>query len=176
MELVVEDPPGPTDTYAPPMVARVLRRPHRVDVLVHHRDSRPLVGDNVRVTLLRRNLPADPVTWPALAVGNAWKDAVVQVLTGTPPGALPDGWTYADSGANRVRRPRSAVDAQMPRAVTFETSFAGAPIDQRIMLLAVVHSSADPITQGELPGTTLQEVILRSHHLAARVVRTRGAP
>ena len=176
MELVVEDPPGPTDTYAPPTVARVLRRPHRVDVLVHHRDSRPLAGDDVRVTLLRRNLPVDPVAWPTIAVGDAWKDAVVQVLTATPPGSLPDGWTYADSGANRVRRLQSAVDARMPRAVTFETSFAGAPIDQRIMLLAVVHSTIDPIAQGGLPGANLREVILRSHHLAARVVRTRRAP
>jgi hypothetical protein len=175
-ELIVEDPPDPINTPAPgpPLISNVRRRKYKVDVLVHYRDVRPLAATNVRLTLLRRLIPADATQWPAIAIGAPWKTAVEQLMSDTtPPGwSLPDGWTVADSGS-RTRQPSSDVDARTPRAVTFDIDFSAATAGQHFVLLAIVHSTPDPVSAASLGGANLRDLVLNCHQVAARVAKIR---
>jgi hypothetical protein len=176
-ELIVEDPPDPTLNPAPgpPQISRVKARKYKVDVLAHYRDLRPLPAAQVRLALFRRLLPADATQWPGIAISAAWKTAVQQLMSGSPPGgwAMPDGWTAADSGS-RTRQISSDIDARTPRAVTFDVDFKGATVGQKIMLLAVVQSTPDPVSVASLVGDNLKDLILKSHQVAARVVEIRA--
>jgi hypothetical protein len=173
-ELIVEDPPnvlggaGPV----PPPISRVASRNHLVDVLVHYRDLRPLKNDQVRVALLRRPLPDDRALWPGIALSDAWKTAVAGLMSGAPPGAFPDTWAVADP-ATPTRQLTSDIDARTPRAVTFNVDFTGLASDEFAILLAVVHSTPDPVNVGTLTGATIQDLVLNCHQAAARIVRAR---
>jgi hypothetical protein len=164
-ELIVDDPvtTGPTDSV------KVRRRKYKVDVQVHYRDVRPLAAASVKVTLLRRVLPANRAQWPTLAIGAPWKTAVEQLMSGATP-TLPDSWSVADSGT-RVRALTGDVDARTPRTVTFDVTFAANLANQDIVLLAVVHSTPDPVTAAGLSGATLQDLVLNNHQIAVRTVR-----
>ena len=167
-ELIIEDPvtTGPTDSV------KVRRRKYKVDVQVHYRDIRPLASGSVKVSLLRRVLPANKAQWPAIAIGAPWKTALEQLMSGaTPAGwSLPDGWTVADSGT-RVRTLTSDVDARTPRTVAFDVSFSANSANQDVALLAVVHSTPDPVTAAGLSGGTLQDLVLQNRQIAIRTVR-----
>jgi hypothetical protein len=96
---------------------------------------------------------------------------VTQLLSDSPPPGLtlPDGWLIA--GTQRVLSPRLDVDARNPRVVTFDVNFGALTGAKRhFVLLAIVHSEPDPVTVDTLTGANLQELILFSHHVAARVV------
>jgi hypothetical protein len=171
-ELIIEPPPDITSTPSPgpPPFPRVERRKYRVDVLVHFRDVRPVGALAVWVTLLRREIPADPAQWPPIAIAPAWKTAVEQILTANANPALGDGWTIADSGSH-TRQPASPVDARTPRAVTFDVDFTANSVGQKFALLAVVHSTPDPVSAASLTGDTLQDLVLKCHQVAIRTVR-----
>ena len=168
-ELIVE--PGVTAPLVIPREPALERRLYRVDVLVHHRDQRPVRRDQVRVTLLRRAIPDNEAQWITIPISGTWKTRVTQLLSASPPPGLtlPDGWVTA--GTQRVRSPQRDIDARNPRVVTFDVNFAaltGAP--RRFVLLGIVHSEPDPVTVQSLAGDNLQELILFSHHAAARIV------
>ena len=188
-ELIVERRAAIALTIAPAVdrdkiapIMRSERAPHIVDVLVHHRDSRPVARADVRVAVLSRPMPADPNTWGAIAISDEWKARVAQLMSGAalPPGfALPDSWNIADPA--RTRQPGGDVDARLPRVVSFNVDFSprlnpdgtqGVPPDSMWILLAVVHAAnSDPVAAGDIAGATLQDVVRGSHHFAARVVR-----
>jgi hypothetical protein len=181
-ELIVEDgtdpesgvipaPPPLTVWPSPPPVARVARRKHKIDVLVHYRDLRPLGKDQVRVTLLQRALPPTVAQWGTQAIADTWKAAIQVLASGSPfGGALPDGWQVSDGGS-LTRQLTSDIDARTPRVVTFDANFSGLTIGQYAVLLAVVHSTPDPVTAASLIGATLQDLVLSCHQVAARVVQ-----
>lgn len=171
-ELVRERGQDPNPTFGPPSISLLQARKSKVDVLIHHRDVRPVAGDQVKVTLLRRPLDPDQTTWPGIAIAADWKDKVVQLIGGASP-AFPDNWTVADA-ASPTRPAPGTLDARLPRGVTFDVDFAGAAAPARFLLLAVVHSTPDPISVGSLIGDTLQNLILQSHQVAARVVEIRA--
>jgi hypothetical protein len=139
-----------------------------IDVLVHHRDLRPVAFGDIKVTLLRRALPATVIDWPAIGISMGWKSSVVLLLGGGAT-VFPDGWTIADTTSG-MRQPTADLDARQPRVVTFTVDFTGAARSSRILLLAAVHSAADPLTAATLVGDHLQDLILKSHQVAARVV------
>lgn len=182
-ELVVEDgfdpetatvpPPPPfSDWPSPPPVSRVDQRKYVVDVLVHYRDLRPLAKDQVRVTLLMRPLPADNTQWAGIAMSEAWKSAVGQLMSGGPAPALPDNWSTTDA-AFSTRPLRSDIDARTPRAVTFDADFTSLATGQYAVLLAIVHSTPDPVTAASLTGATLGDLVLNCHQVAVRIVMGR---
>jgi hypothetical protein len=168
-EMVVEQAFNGTSISERPVLDR---RAYHVDVLVHHRDSRPVPASQVRVTLLRRLLTGPEETWGSVAISTAWKVSVQQLLSGDPlpPGwSLDDGWSTANTP--RVLSPRGAVDARTPRAVTFDLNFTAITGPRtRDVLLAIVHSSADPVSVASLAGSTLEELVTFSHHVAARII------
>lgn len=178
LELIVEDPPryGLLGVVgSAPAISQIDPRRYNVDVMAHYRDSRPLAGGDLRVALFRRPLPQDETLWPGLPVEPAFKTRIAELMSGSPPAGWgpPAPWTVADTGF-RSKVLTSPIDARTPRGVTFETNFAGAAFDDRFLLLAVVHSTPDPVSVASLTGTTLQEFILTCHHVAARVVRIRA--
>ncbi len=179
-ELIVEDgvdpeaatvppPPPLSDWPSPPPVSRVAQRKHLVDVLVHYRDVRPLAKDQVRVTLLSRALPADNTQWAGIALSAAWKTGVAQLMSGGPPPALPDGWATTDVTLP-TRTLTSDIDARTPRAATFNTDFSSLATGQFAVLLAIVHSTPDPVSAASLTGATLQDLVLNCHQVAVRIV------
>jgi len=138
----------------------------KVDVQVHHRSGVAVDANQVKVTLLRRDVTgtADPA-WAALAT--AWTVPVQTLLrSGGANPALVDGWSFADTGTP-VRSPSGPVDARLSRTVTFDVDFSAAAAATRVLLVAVVHTDADPVT---LAGATLQAVVLGSRFVALRSV------
>ena len=161
-ELIVDRaPPGGSP------VSLAIGRVHaKVDVQVHHRSGVAVDANQVKVTLLRRDVTgtADPA-WAALAT--AWTVPVQTLLrSGGANPALVDGWSFADTGTP-VRSPSGPVDARLSRTVTFDVDFSAAAAATRVLLVAVVHTDADPVT---LAGATLQAVVLGSRFVALRSV------
>jgi hypothetical protein len=161
-ELIVDRPaPGGSP------VSLAIGRVHaKVDVQVHHRSGIAVAANQVKVTLLRRDVTgtADPA-WAALAA--AWTVPVQALLRGGGANpALADGWSFADTGT-AVRSPSGPVDARLSRAVTFDVDFSTTAAAARVLLVAVVHSDADPVT---LAGATLQAVVLGNRFVALRSV------
>ena len=159
-ELIVDLPPSGGSPASIGMRAVAAR----VDVLVHHRHLTPVAGNDVKVTLLRRDVTGtNAAAWAALAGG--WAAPVQSFLrTGGATPALPAGWTFADA-TTPVRSPAGAVDARLPRAVTFDVDFTGLATGTRVLLVAVVHSTVDPTT---LPGSALQNLVLGTRFAAVR--------
>jgi hypothetical protein len=156
-----------------PRRPRLDRRAYTVDVLVHHRHPRAIPRDQIRVALLRRALPDNQNAWGTVAISATWKTRVTQLLSGNtlPPGfTLPDGWIVA--GTPAVASPRFGVDAAHPRAVTFDVNFSTVPAGHRsFVLLAVVSSDVDPVSVQALGGDKIEDLVVFSHHAAARVIR-----
>ena len=170
-ELVRERTQNQDPTFGPPSISPVQPRKYKVDVLIHHRDIRPVAAGQVRVLLLRRPLDPNQATWPGIAISADWKDKVVLTMGGGAP-ALPDNWTVADA-ILPTHSSASDIDARIPRALTFDVNFAGAAAPAQFLVLAVVHSVPDPLSVAKLIGDNLQDLILNSHQVAARVVEIR---
>ena len=140
---------------------------YKIDVLVHHRHFQPRPAADVRVLLLRRQIADADGDGGAIAISAAWKTAVVQRLAGATP-ALPDGWAVVGSAS-----PTAAVSGPMPRAVSFDVDFAPDPpfaIDSRWIFLAVVSATLDTASDAKLAGGTIRDLVLNSHHVAARLI------
>jgi hypothetical protein len=164
-ELVLERNQDPNPAVGPPSISPVQPRKHKVDVMIHHRDIRP--ATNARATLLRRELPNDAAQWPGIAISADFKTKLALLMGGGAP-AFPDGWTVADT-ITSVREPSASVEARLSRGVTFDVNFAG-NAGKKFVLLGVVQSQPDQAAVASLVGDTLQDLILNSHQVAARVV------
>jgi hypothetical protein len=66
-----------------------------------------------------------------------------------------------------VRRPDGPIATCVPGIVTFDVDFSTATAGSRWLLLALAHSTADPVRAS---GADLREMVLASRHLAARSV------
>jgi len=138
-----------------------------VEVLVHHRSSRPILPADVRVALLRIPLStgSSPPGWEAVRIEQDVIDAVTGALTpGNPLPTMPAPWSYADLGT-AVRSPNFPVEARVPRPVTFRIS-GGAVLDQ-FLLVAVVSTPASPVAASP---STVSDLVRSDHHFAARVI------
>lgn len=158
LELVRQDKSVDDATLVPPGLINV-------DVLLHHRDSRPLATSDVRVTLLQRTLPVSPADWETVRLEADAQAALIGALTTNSPPAMPAPWSYADLGS-AVRRPNFDVDARSSRPVTFRMS-SGA-VGDRVMLLAAVSTGTEAITVGTGPVRGLVE---GDPHLAVRILQ-----
>lgn len=139
----------------------------RVDVMVHHRDSRPLAAADVRMTLVARDITAEaPADWPALRLeSDACAAITTAVTTGVAP-PMPAPWSYADAGTS-VRSPSQPVEARTPRPVTFSFDASGLQA-HTILLLAVLSTPAAPVS---LAAGTVHDIVAGDPHVAARVLR-----
>jgi len=138
-----------------------------VDVQVHHRHTTEAPANDIRVALLMRPVGTTAAAaWAALPC--VWA-AVVQTLlrAGGARPALADGWAFADAGSP-TRPVHAAVDATRSRTVSFDVDLSGVAQGDRVLLIAVVHSSADPVTLP--PGDALEALVRGTRFVAARSV------
>jgi hypothetical protein len=168
LELIVERPVVDSGMPSP---REVDRQPHLVDVLVHHRHLRPVPATEVKVTLLMRELTPPEGDGQGVTLSGTWRTQVAQLMAFA---ALPAGWTLSGGwdvvDPLRTRAPAQPVDARTPRVVTFEFDAGPLAVGSRWLLLAIVASSTDPVTATGLNFPTVQELVLSSHHVAARRV------
>jgi hypothetical protein len=137
---------------------------------VHHRHAAPAPKDDVFVTLLWAELPADPALWPTVPV--PWRDGAVDLLrTGTTPAGWPPAPWQVPLFPLR-RSPFKDVDTTAPRVVPFSANMSGAAAGSVWVFVAVVYSRKDD--PGDRPfalvGDTLQDLVLGSPYVACRVV------
>jgi len=139
-------------------------------VMAHHRDTARLDGSNVSLLLLL--LEDAPEDLSAVAINAAWRRSVVDLLRGTSATA-PAGWSLADPGTP-VRTLTTPIEARTPRSVRFDADLshpiAGGRDEDEVLLLAVVSSTRDTVTEQRLNQNTLSTLIRRSRHIAARRV------
>ena len=167
-ELIVDRPVAAPNPCAQLMAAQRCQ----VHVQVHHRHTTAVPAAQVRVTLLRRAVTGVANIGAALPV--AWATAVQAAVraaaTPAPLPALADGWSFADeAAAQAVRSPAEAVDVRQSRAVTFDVDLRGLAAGDRVMLVAVVHTDADPATLLPAPAT-LQALVLSCRFVSARCI------
>lgn len=138
----------------------------RLDVQVHHRHVTPAAAASVRTTVLVRDVSGSvDAAWAALAT--AWAAPVQELLrNGGALPALADGWSFADAGT-AVRSPAADVDVRLSRVVTFDVNLALPAATTTLLFVAIVHSTADPVT---LAGATVRDLVLGCRHVAARSV------
>jgi len=138
----------------------------KVDVLVHHRDVRPVPKSDVNVTLLIRDVTGTlEDDWSALSGGFTVPLQNFLRTAGAPP-ALPDGWTFCDA-ATPLRHPSAAVDARLPRSVTFDLNLSSRAVGDRLLLLAAVSSALDSAT---LANQTLETLVRSTRFISLRSI------
>jgi hypothetical protein len=159
----------------------VFREACTVDVLLHHRDSRPVapgLGDSAFAVLLWRfaATTAELLATPATGLVN-YLSTVRAAGAGAAAPAPPAGWRVAtESAAGPAMHTLSSVlDARLPRAVPIDLNFAaaGGPANgQRVLLLALVASTLDdPIVAPAGPPATVADLVQAWPPAAMRIVR-----
>ncbi len=109
-----------------------------VDILLHHRDTRPTDPNDAYVALFMRKA-SNPATLLALL---AQPFAPLHLWTGVPSVPTPAGWTCVKVGANSVHRLPLRLDAFMPRAISVAVDLStGFAVGDHVLLLAVCGSS-----------------------------------
>ncbi len=156
-------------------VWHVFREPCTVDVLLHHRDSRPLPPDDAFAILLWRSAASASALLGASVTG---VPAFVASLLGTTPLAVPGGWTLAGPGGGAsVHRLPTSLDARMPRAVPIDVDLSGVPSGHRVLFLAIVGSGTDAFTAAPVGAPTTASALVRAWPYAAlRMVRAYPRP
>ena len=138
MECVLPASPiGPWGVYGEPLT---------VDVLLHHRDSRPALAGRAWAMLLwrRANSLADAVASPVAGVRQFRVDA----SGGAPNIAAPPGWSVVrdSGGVSRFTLPAD-LSARQPRAVSIDLDLTPpvGPVQPFVALLALVGSLDDDV-------------------------------
>ncbi|MEZ5833850.1 MAG: hypothetical protein R3D05_21990 [Dongiaceae bacterium] len=142
--------------------------PYMIDVLVHHRHFEPVPLGEAQVLLLRRLIADAENDGGEVAITPDWKNAVVQWTNGTPA-PLPGSWEVVGR-----RMTNGPLSASTPRAISFTLDFTVDPpfaVNTTWLLLAITSSSADPVGVPSLTGDKVRDLVLNSHHVAARLIR-----
>jgi len=147
----------------------VFSEPSTVDVLLHHRDTRPVTPLNAFAMLLWRSDPSSTALLATPADGIvAWARGVAG--GGFPP--APAGWEVGGPppGRNALTVP---LDARLPRAVPIDVDLSAVPRFHRVLLLGVGGSAADPCGTAPvgLPANpTVTDLVQRWPYAALRMV------
>jgi hypothetical protein len=115
--------------------------PSTVDVLIHHRDTRPLAANDAFAILLWRSA-ATQAALEAFDVGPT-RTYAVSVAGGATPGPPAAGWNEVLTGPSPLHRLPVALDARMPRAVSIDVNFSGVTAGRHVLIMAFVGSSVD---------------------------------
>jgi len=153
-------------------VAEAFNEPSTVDVLIHHRDTRPLaVNDAFAILLWRTDAAIGPMLSPDISPLLPY---VASAIAGGPVPAAPAGWNRVLAPAGGVlHRLPAALDARMPRAVSIDVDLSAVPDNHHVLFVAVAGSSVDPCPPPVgLPATpTITDLVTRWPYAAVRVVK-----
>ena len=144
--------------------------PSIVYVAAHSRHWRPVAPADSWVTVLKTPFSGDHQLAGLAALPAGWAASLVtDINSGAPTGAwLNAGWSYLDP-TQPARRSSRSLEPLSPQVVSFEVDLAGpAWPDPGWLLLAVTHSTTDPLVTVDIDVATL---VRTDHHLAARSVR-----
>lgn len=148
---------------------QVYRERSTVDVLLHHRDTRPVATNHSFVALFWR---ASPSRNTLLETDCTNLIPFVRSLTGGAPQAAPAGWNVplaADGTA--LHRLQTPLAARMPRAIPVNIDLSDIPAGNRVLLIAIAGSTADPFSA--VPAGTVDRVqglVRHWPHAAARLI------
>jgi hypothetical protein len=158
-----------------------------VDVLIHHRDSRPLLLSEPFVILLWRHAPAAATLLgsPAAPIVAFAAQAATHAVTAPPP-----GWNLVTGlGGVPVNTLSVPLDARMPRAVSLPVDLrtVAVPANDRVLFLAIAGSGtagvANPLTDpctaapvGLPAAATVVDLVRRWPYAALRLVRVSPRP
>jgi len=149
----------------------VYNEPCTVDVLIHHRDTRPLAASDAFAILLWRSDPAQAAL-EALDITST-RPYATAVAGGADPGP-PTGWNEVLVAGSPLHRLPVPLDARMPRAVAIDVNFAGVADNDYVLIMAFVGSSADRLAEAPvgLPASPrLSHLTTGWPYAAARIVR-----
>ncbi|BCJ75226.1 hypothetical protein CS0771_47700 [Catellatospora sp. IY07-71] len=156
---------------------RVFREPSVVDVLVHHRDARPLPAGDAKVVLLMRTAPTAAALLAADASGVPGYIAAV-IGGGTP--AAPAGWRTVPASGTVTHPLTVELSARMPRAVSIDVNLSTEPLNDFAVFLAVTFSSADQAAAAPSPALpaagSVADLVQRWPYAAMRIVRLVDRP
>lgn len=145
-----------------------------VDILLHHRDSRPTDANDAYTALFTRKA-ADSATLRALL---AQPFAALHAWTGTTPVPAVTDWTLVSVGANSVHKLPPKLDAFMPRGISVELDLStGFTAGDHVLLMAVCGSSKmTPVVPANLTATSTVEDLVRAWPRAAmRIIQVMGS-
>lgn len=152
----------------------VFREPSTVDVLLHHRDSRQVNEPGAFASLLWRHAPtAAELSAVAMTDIPAFLAAVLAAGAGGAAPAAPAGWTAATRDAGSVWHTlRAPLTARQPRGVSIGVDLTAVPRGHRVMLLALVGSTADdPIAPPVGAPVSVADLVRAWPSAAMRIVR-----
>jgi hypothetical protein len=153
---------------------QVFRAPSIVDVLLHHRDSRPLPANDAFVILLWRSSSSSTTLRQLAPTGIV--DYARSLLTAAPL-AVPAGWNAVAPAVGQVHRLPITLDARLPRALSIPVDFSAVPVGHRVMIMAIVGSTTDPLTQAVVGAPTTLETFVRAWpHAALRLLQLATPP
>ena len=149
----------------------------KVDVVVHHRGTGTVEGDDVRVTLLhwidpkakKKANPDDSTTWFSANV--PWTEAVNEVLNsanGTTNKSFGAGWAFTlPAPTRRKDLTGQTLDPLHPGIATFDINLAGARAEFLVLLVAVIRVGSN-IALGP---AQLRDLVLDNPGVAVRSLR-----
>jgi hypothetical protein len=159
-------------------VWRVHSEPSTIDVLLHHRDTRPVPANQAFAILLWR-FAAGPVALLNAQAGDIV--AFAQDLAQGNAHAVPAGWTHQTGPANAPLHPLSVpLDARLPRAVSIDVDLSAVPAGNRVLFLAIAglspadRCSAAPV--GLPANPTVSDLARCWPHAALRMVQVNPRP
>jgi hypothetical protein len=152
----------------------VFRERSTVDVLLHHRDSRPVPPPSAFAVVLWQSAPTRAAL---LALGAtdlvAFLAGVHVAGVGGVPPALAGGWNLVTTlGGSAMQTLHTPLDARLPRAVSVDVDLSGVTSGHRVLVVALVGSLADdPVTAPVGAPATIADLVQAWPHAALRVVR-----
>ncbi len=154
----------------PPGVANniwnVYAEASRVDVLLHHRDTRALSSNDAYVGLFFRELASNAALLAELA-------STFTPLLAWQGGAIPAVTNWTSAGKQQLAAP---LDAFMPKAVSFDVNLSAVAPGNHVLFLAVCGSTVEtPPAPAGLTGTsTIGDLVRAWPRSALRLVQVVG--
>lgn len=137
----------------------------RVDVTLHHRDTRAVPANGAYTALFTKSAPSKD----ALLAELAENFSGLYGWTGGATVPTPAGWTRVLANGSAVHRLAAPLDAYLPRAVSIDLDLSAEVAGTHVLLFAVCGSSAEtpPVPDGMVDGVSTVVDLVRAWPRAA---------